>query len=226
MLNTKLVLIEGLPGAGKSTTTQRIGKTLEAAEFACHWFREEDEPHPIPCLDFAIKDLQQNMMPLWTDFVDRAIQAPTVTILDSRLWQNTALYMYMSEISVEEIAQYHGEVCNVLTPLSPALIYLDQDDAEAALRRLYTIRGEEWMEETLEETTQYAWFRSRNINDFSGWVKFFEEWTEVAHGLYNDWPHTKIRILNSHENWSKAYARMDQFLGLDQTQSSRDQPEA
>jgi hypothetical protein len=223
MLNTKLILIEGLPGAGKSTTTQRIGITLEADGFACHWFREADEPHPIPCLDFAIKGLPLKMMPLWTNFVNRAIQESKITILESRLWQNTALFMYMSECSVEEIIKYLREVSSMLKPLSPVLIYLDQDDTEAALARLYTIRGDKWMAETLEETTQYGWFRSRDIKDFAGWVRFFEEWTSVAQRLYNDWHYQKIRIRNSHDNWIKAYAQMDLFLGIDKSSSSGEQ---
>jgi hypothetical protein len=135
-----------------------------------------------------------------------------VTIIESRLWQNTALYMYMSENDVEDIIKLNQQVSPVLTPLSPVLIYLEQDNIEIALRRMYAIRGEKWMESALQGTTQYPWFKSRGLKDFTGWVQFFEEWQPIAERLYNDWPHHKIKILNPHEDWARAYEQMYTFL--------------
>jgi len=63
MLNTKLILIEGLPGAGKSTTTEHLGTFLQQHDIACCWYLEEDDPHPIPCLDFELENLSQKMIP-------------------------------------------------------------------------------------------------------------------------------------------------------------------
>jgi hypothetical protein len=212
MLDTRLILIEGLPGAGKSTCTYHLGALFQEQNVLSRCFREEDDPHPIPCLDYEINELALKMVPLWLGFVKQAVQEPVITVIESRLWQNTALFMYMSEISVEEIIQFNRQVCQALTPLSPVLLYLDQHDTEAALRRLYTARGEEWMNEALESTTRYAWFKSRGLKDFSGWVQFFEEWHQVAERLYADWPHPKIKILDPHEDWARAYAQMGAFL--------------
>ena len=220
MLNTKLILIEGLPGAGKSTSTIHLGMVLQQHDIACHCFKEEDDPHPIPCLDFEIKGLPGKMVPLWTNFVQHAVREQIVTIIESRLWHNTALFMYMSEVDVEDILKFHQQVWRVLTPLSPILLYIDQDNIDMALHRMYATRGEKWMEDTLKETTQYKWFKSRGITSFSGWVQFFEEWHYVAERLYNDWPHDKKKITNPHENWKKAYEQMYAFMQIDGSQLS------
>lgn len=212
MLNTKLVLIEGLPGAGKSTTTVHLGKHIQQHGSASRWFREEDDPHPIPCLDFDLDGLPQKMVPLWSRFVENSLQEPILTVIESRLWQNTALYMYMNEMDVEEIVNFNQEVCRVLTPLSPVLIYLDQENTEQALRRMYAARGEEWMASVLAETTQYRWFRSRGVNDFTGWLQFFAEWHTLAERLFNDWSQSKLRISNPHTAWARAYREMHAFL--------------
>lgn len=212
MLNTKLILIEGLPGAGKSTSTYHLGSVLQQHAIACRSFQEDDDPHPIPCLDFEIKGLTQRMIPLWMNFAKYAMREPIVTIIESRLWQNTALFMYMNENDVEEIIRLNQQVWQVLTPLSPILFYLYQDNPEIALRRMYTTRGEKWMEWALGFTTQYPWFTSRGLKDFAGWVQFFKEWQHVAERLYSDWPYHKIKILNPHEDWARAYDQMVAFL--------------
>ena len=212
MLATKLILVEGLPGAGKSTTTQHIGTTLQQQGVACRWYLEGDNPHPIACLDFEIEGLLEKMLPLWSSFTERAMQEPIVTIIESRLWQNTALFMFMSNREVEDILQFSQQIGQVLAPLCPILIHLDQDDTETALRRLYTLRGEKWMQEALEMTTAYPWFQSRGLKDFNGWVQFFTEWQQVVTQLFIDWPHDKIKIQNPHDDWESVYQQIDAFL--------------
>jgi thymidylate kinase len=214
MQNIKLILIEGLPGAGKSTTTIQLGTILNEHGIACNWFLEDAEPHPIACLDFELKGLSTKMVPFWTSLVNRALIDPVITIIESRLWQNTALFMYMSDFTEEEIIAYTREVWQVLTLLEPVLVFLDQVDVEKALRRMYSIRGEQWMQLALGKTTQYAWFQKRNVNGFAGWVKFFEAWQPLAERLYADWPFQKIRVLNPHEDWQKAYAEICTFLDV------------
>ena len=215
MLNTKLVLIEGLPGSGKSSSTLHLGKILQQQGIHCRYFREGDHPHPIDCLDFEIKGLTSRMVPLWATFVNEAAQEGSVTVIESRLWQNTALFMYMSEAAVTEILNFHQQIWRVLTPLSPILIYLDQENTDTALRTMFAVRGESFMEETLKATLSYPWFKSRSITDLAGWIRFFEEWHGVAEKLYDDWPHAKIRIMNPHENWAKAYEQIYGFMQIE-----------
>jgi hypothetical protein len=212
MLATKLILVEGLPGAGKSTTTRHIGSTLQQQGVACRWYLEEEDPHPIVCLDFEIKGLPEKMIPLWSSFTEQAIREPIATIIESRLWQNTALFMFMSNWEAKDILQFSQQIGQVLAPLSPLLVYLEQEDTEAALRRLYTLRGEKWMQEALEMTTAYPWFQSRRLKDFASWVQFFTEWQQVVTQLFNDWPHHKIKIQNPHDDWESAYQQIDAFL--------------
>jgi hypothetical protein len=216
MLDTKLVLIEGFPGSGKSTTTGYLQSIFKQQGYDCRQYLEDDAPHPIACLDFEIKGLTEKIIPVWKNFVEQAAREPTITIIESRLWQNTALFMYMSEVDVGEIAGYNRQVWQAILPLSPVLVYLDQDDTESALRRLYILRGKEWMEDALEMTTSYPWFRSRGLTDITGWVRYFEEWRQVADGLYDEWPGHKVKILNPHEDWGRSYHALGTFLQVEQ----------
>jgi hypothetical protein len=214
MLNTRLILVEGFPGSGKSTTTVHLGAILKRQGIACRWFLEEEDPHPIACLDFEIKGLTQKMVHLWANFTEQALLEPTVTVIESRLWQNTAMFMLMSECPVEEIFEFNCQVGEVLTGLSPVLIYLDQEDIETALGQLYTSRGEKWVNSELKWITEYPWFQSRGRKDFAAWVEFFKEWQGVVDRLYGDWPFLKIKIQNPHDNWAESYAQLHAFLEI------------
>ena len=211
-MNTRLILIEGLPGAGKSSATVYLGQTLEAQGIACRWYLEQDEGHPIDCVNLKLKDLQEKLPPLWEAFVARARQGEAVTIMESRLWQNTALFMLMAEFPVEEIMQLHQRVWQALEPLSPVLLYLYQEDVEGALGCLCAARGEARMAAEFENTNRYPWFQRRGLFDLAGWVGFCGEWILVAEKLFEDWPYRKARIENPYEDWGRAYREMQRFL--------------
>jgi hypothetical protein len=214
MINTKLILVEGFPGSGKSTTTGHIDKTLQQNGVPCRRYLEDDDPHPIACLDFEIKGLPEKMIPLWSYFTEQAMQESNVTIIESRLWQNTALFMYMSEWQPEGILRFSRNVAEVLVPLSPILVYLDQDDTDTAMHQLYIRRGEKWFQKALQMTTAYPWFQSRGLKNYAGWVQFFKEWQDVVTRLYNDWPLRKVKLLNPHNDWMKAYQQINDFLQI------------
>ena len=73
MLNTKLILIEGLLGSGKSTTAEHLGTFLQQQGIDGRWYLEEDDPHPIPCFDLKLANLTQEWIPLWHSFTERAL---------------------------------------------------------------------------------------------------------------------------------------------------------
>ncbi len=213
MLDSKLILIEGFPGAGKTTTTVKLGTHLQKQGFTCNWHLEEDDPHPIACLGFKLSDLAQKLPPLWATFAEQARQKPTITIIESRLWQNTAMFMFMNEHSTDEIVDVCRLVHQEIAPLKPILLNFRQDNVEIALKRTRALRGEEWMEWALEKTTaNYRWFQSRGLNNFEGWIQFFEEWQGVKDRLYHDWPFSKMTISNPHDDWDVAYQQLYRFL--------------
>jgi len=42
-----LILVEGFPGSGKSTTAQWLARQWQQTGRACRWFYEEQPDHPV-----------------------------------------------------------------------------------------------------------------------------------------------------------------------------------
>ena len=173
MIDTKLILIEGLPGAGKTISSEHLGTYLRQQGMACRWYLEEDDSHPIACRKLKLKTLVEKLPSIWAAFAEQASQEKIVTIIESRLWQNTVLFMFMDEYPVDEIVEVHQSVWKELNSLTPTLIYLYQDDIKKAMNQLYTLRSKNMIEKDLETTSQYKWFQTRRLKGIDGWVQFF-----------------------------------------------------
>jgi thymidylate kinase len=212
MIDTKLILVEGIPGAGKTTITQHLGAYLQHRGIRCRWYLEEDHPHPIACHEMKLKDLAEALPPQWAAFVERASHAEMVTIIESRLWQNTLLFMFMDDYPLDEILACHQLVWKELQPLAPALIVLYHDDIEKAMHRLSTLRSPSMIEKDLEATRHYKWFQRRGLQGMDGWVQFFGAWQAVAERLYGDWPYWKTKIDNPHDDSERARQKVYRFL--------------
>lgn len=47
MLNSKLILIDGITGSGKSTTTQFLASQLKENDIKVKWYHETQTIHPL-----------------------------------------------------------------------------------------------------------------------------------------------------------------------------------
>ena len=58
MIKTKLILVDGIPGSGKSTLSQFISKQIERNKIKVKWYFEHDMFHPIT-IDYKELEKQQ-----------------------------------------------------------------------------------------------------------------------------------------------------------------------
>jgi thymidylate kinase len=152
MIETKLILIEGLPGSGKSTTAHKLATLVTDAGLPCRHFLEWDPDNPISIGDEAhLADViassiirEGEVLQQWQALAQAGSVVETVTIMESRFWQTTLMLMYAGGRSVEALLESNRQVMEAIQALQPALIYFVVDDPKAFFRRTIEIKNEEW----------------------------------------------------------------------------------
>jgi thymidylate kinase len=146
--NHRLVLFEGLPGSGKSTTAQWLCHLLEARGVTAAWYHEQDAHHPV----YNYEELQAATRSgpaaceayhaaaryRWREL---ATSAAGVTILDSSFLQSPITSMLLAASGRDAIASHIAETEGIVASLAPLLIVLRHADPPEALEYLRASRG-------------------------------------------------------------------------------------
>ena len=125
MKNTKLILIEGLPGSGKSTTARNLAAAIRDLGFRCHDYQEWASDHPIEIgrLDNMAEVMassrvrEQHVLQQWDRFAIQAQHQDTITILEARFWQTTLLYMYLAGHPKSAVLESQRRVISCISAL-------------------------------------------------------------------------------------------------------------
>lgn len=228
MIKTKLILVEGVPGSGKSTAAQTILNDMTKCGIKGHCYLEWGERNPI--IIGKMKDLakiiattkarEEKVLEQWQHFTTSATPQATVNIIESRFWQTDGMYLYLSGHSEKEILESNRRVTSRIVALDPVLIYLAPKDIEQLHTEIAKQRNEQWRtsgrEGSWEEWgndvyVQQKWFKDRSLNS-QAMAQFFNEWASIADRLFERFPFRKLRILDPQFDWEDTYGSIRDFL--------------
>jgi thymidylate kinase len=231
MIETKLVLIEGPPGSGKSTSAQRLAAEISKSGRACQCFLEWSLNHPIAIGDdshlgqaaASAIAREADVLQQWRQFARTRQSADLVTIMESRFWQTSVMLMYIAGHPVDGVLVSNQRVIEAIQGLNPVLIYFAIDDLRALTARTIQARDEEWRlaglegswsQHIYEEFDSQKWATDHGLTGGTGMLALLEEWAQITEELYDRVPFPKIKIRNPHQDWTSAMQQMRGFLGL------------
>jgi hypothetical protein len=231
MIATKLILIDGLVGAGKSTTAQRLWLHLERQGHAARWLFEDDTEHPlwrpgeqIGMVEAGSLDpsyLNDTVLPRWRGFAAICAENRVVNVLECAL--TLAAFLSTMNVPFRTIAEHVLAVEQIIGELNPVLIYLHQGDVPQSLRAVCDGRSSDRFDyETamIEQASDTPYGKDNEVKDFAGLVKFYSLWSETIEKLFNVVRIPKLAIETSAGDWKSCERQLTDFLGLAEIQEA------
>jgi thymidylate kinase len=227
MRATKLILIEGISGSGKSTMAHYLSRQFDKHNIEHTWWYEEDKWHPLYPFHDAVS-MQQLLdtlatnrhglvvdaaIELWQSFADALQSSDTIVILDGCLFGYLAWTLFPFDVPLAEIQMYLTRVEQIIRPLNPCLIYLYQQDIASACRRKCQRRDIE-EEGIILQATESPYGKHRNLQGFDGLVQYWTDYRHFTDTVFSKIEFAKLSIENSAGEWLNYEQHVMNFLDL------------
>jgi hypothetical protein len=216
----RLVIVEGIMGSGKSTTTLNVAQRLDASGIPAVGITEGVSPHPIR-FDWDVRweamppaELARSCIAKWRAYVDRSLAEDQirVSIVDGQLFHGNITSLFLLEADRAMIADCCSQIVSVIEPLNPLLIYLRQDDVDRAIRVVSAERGETWVSYQVDWKLQAPYARRRGLTGLDGLIALYREYRALTDQLFADLVIPKISIETSRQEWATYDAIIDRAL--------------
>jgi hypothetical protein len=233
MRESKLIFVEGLPGLGKSTTASAIAMRLKQANFPVSLWLETELGHPLNVggdllpagftpgeaffKHYQPNNFAQESLKRWEEFVQTALPAETINVLDSFPFQNTIRILLQMDAEPDFMRKYASDVEALVQPLFPVLIYFNQPDilqTYAHMDQISAQRGKEWTQYVIDLVTNCPYAKARGLAGYEGVLAFIGAYKQTMDDLLNQSHIPRIILDNCSRNWEACYQKIANFLEI------------
>lgn len=173
MPDTKLIIVEGLPASGKSTTGEIISSALRKAGKNVICADEGTRNHPADFDNYDFPDFaaeRASILDKWKSFTAN-IANDTVYVFNCLLLQNPMCETMMRFAMTEEQSlHYICEIADIIRPLAPLVIYLKMQNVRAAIERVLPERGNDWLNAVIAYHVDQGYGKAHRLHGFGGYI--------------------------------------------------------
>ncbi len=212
-----LWLIEGLPGAGKSTTANFLCTLARESGYDAEWYLEEFSEHPVHprwliAQRHTCENLAEVFLQSWSRFAERCKEDGVVHILEGSAFQSTV--RFMMEERQSGIRNYYRRFEEIVAPLNPRMVYLRPPDPLYHSRWVAGLRGKNWTEKISSYLEKTSYSLHERLTGLGGMHRFWTDYAALCDELTacTKIPTKAVEIVPG--NWKHRISEAAVFCGL------------
>jgi hypothetical protein len=212
-----LILVEGVPGTGKSTTAQFLARQLRHHGRAARWIYEEEAPNPFvpPGDDFPTWDaFAEAHLERWQTFAREAASAPDAIIAESYLLQRPVFTMFRRDVDAAGVEALVRRFAEAVAPLRPRLIQLAHPDPAASWRAIAAKRGPTFTTAAIARAADWPFLQARGLSGLDGVLAYWRAHGALCDAIAARMPMEMLAVDVSTGEWSARRAQLCAFVGV------------
>jgi len=228
MRDSRFIFVEGIMGAGKSTTACFITEQLKHHGTAARFMAEgptldepehplrvaTDLPHPnATWLDVTVEEFMERSLQKWRSFVRDASQVAVVTVCDGLLFHGNMTDLLLMNAEPAILQRYVAQVIDTIADLDPVVIYFYHADIARALRAICDERGNTWEAYQVNWKVSSPYGVQRSLQGFDGLVKLYQAYRAFCDNTFSQLRVPKMAIRNEGD-WAMYFQEILEFLQL------------
>lgn len=234
MIKTKLILVDGIIGSGKSTISQFIARQLEKNGIKVKWYHEGSIENPIICTGEDVKStgidefspdfclwVTNFYLQRWKEFISVIENGDIVYVMDSCLFQRFFMPMIWHDLETDKAKEIMHDLLNSMKSLNPQIIHFYQPDTITAIKKICDQRGSDWKNSVFgsDENSYYA--KNRNLKGEEATFSLWQKISGLALELLNEFESQKLLIDNSEQKWDHYRRQISEFLEIEFKQEKK-----